>query len=155
VNNCTSMQWPAKACKLNCVTSVIGKRPKAAWHKFHFIGTLDPVALPVKSGVNFKEAHMSAKRKRNLFDPASSEPFPLSRSKIEFFLKCPRCFYLDRRLGVKPPGMPSMTLNRAVDSLMKAEFDGYESQGTGLPFHFLPEKSHSLRKNGEKMRIGK
>jgi len=71
---------------------------------------------------------MSAKRKRNLFDPASTEPFPLSRSKIEFFLKCPRCFYLDRRLGVKPPGMPSMTLNRAVDSLMKAEFDGYRQR---------------------------
>jgi hypothetical protein len=71
---------------------------------------------------------MSAKRKRNLFAPASSEPFPLSRSKIEFFVKCPRCFYLDRRLGVKPPGMPSMMLNRAVDSLMKAEFDGYRQR---------------------------
>ncbi len=35
---------------------------------------------------------MSAKRKRNLFDPASSEPFPLSRSKIEFFTKCPVVF---------------------------------------------------------------
>jgi hypothetical protein len=71
---------------------------------------------------------MSAKRKRNLFDPSSSEPFPLSRSKIECFVKCPRCFYLDRRLGVKPPGMPSMTLNRAVDSLMKIEFDGYRQR---------------------------
>ncbi len=40
------------------------------------------------------------KRARNIFDPASVEPFKLSRSKIDLFLNCPRCFYLDRRLGV-------------------------------------------------------
>ena len=67
-------------------------------------------------------------RKRNLFDPASADPYPISRAKIECFLKCPRCFYLDRRLGVQPPGMPSMTLNRAVDTLMKAEFDGFRQR---------------------------
>lgn len=72
---------------------------------------------------------MPAKRKRNLFDPASEVPFPLSRSKIECYLKCPRCFYMDRRLGIKPPGMPSMTINRAVDTLMKSEFQGYRLKG--------------------------
>jgi len=70
----------------------------------------------------------TAKRKRNLFDPTSDPPFPISRAKIECWLKCPRCFHLDRRLGVKPPGMPSMTLNRAVDTLMKVEFDGYRQR---------------------------
>jgi hypothetical protein len=73
------------------------------------------------------------KRKRNLFDPSSPEPFPISRAKIECFLKCPRCFYLDRRLGVQPPGMLSMTLNRAVDTLMKAEFDGFRQRQESHP----------------------
>ena len=73
------------------------------------------------------------KSRKKLFDPASKEPFLLSRSKLEIFIKCPKCFYLDRRMGVKPPGMPSMTLNRAVDTLMKAEFDGYRQRRAPHP----------------------
>lgn len=47
----------------------------------------------------------------------------MSRSKLENFMKCPRCFYLDRRLGVdQPPGYP-FNLNSAVDTLLKKEFD--------------------------------
>jgi len=34
-----------------------------------------------------------------LFDPRSDKPFVLSRSKVELFIDCPRCFYLDRGLG--------------------------------------------------------
>lgn len=44
--------------------------------------------------------------KAKLYDPASSAPFALSRSKVELFLDCPRCFYLDRRLGVARPSGP-------------------------------------------------
>lgn len=61
--------------------------------------------------------------KKNIFDPKSEEPFKVSRSKIDLFLKCPRCFYLDSRLGVKRPSMPAFTLNSAVDELLKNEFD--------------------------------
>jgi len=60
---------------------------------------------------------------RKLFDPKSPEPFKISRSGLEFFLECPRCFYLDRRLGVKRPSGPPFTLNSAVDALLKKEFD--------------------------------
>tara|TARA_B100001996_G_scaffold309714_1_gene251396 strand:- start:672 stop:1484 length:813 start_codon:yes stop_codon:yes gene_type:complete len=49
--------------------------------------------------------------------------FELSRSKINDFLLCKRCFYLDRVLGVKVPDMPGWTLNSAVDELLKREFD--------------------------------
>ena len=62
-------------------------------------------------------------RKRNLYDPLSTVPFRLSRTKLENYLKCPRCFYLDRRLGVgQPPGFP-FNINSAVDELLKREFD--------------------------------
>jgi len=67
------------------------------------------------------------KRSKNLYDPKSSEPFKLSRSKIENFVQCPRCFYLDRRLGVGRPSMPGFTLNSAVDTLLKKEFDVYRT----------------------------
>jgi CRISPR/Cas system-associated exonuclease Cas4 (RecB family) len=61
------------------------------------------------------------------------EPFKLSRSKIDLFLDCPRCFYYDRRLGVaRPPGYP-FSLNSAVDALLKQEFDIHRAQGTKHP----------------------
>ena len=63
------------------------------------------------------------KRERNIFDPKTKAPFKLSRSRLENFLRCSLCFYLDRRLGVdQPPGFP-FTLNNAVDHLLKKEFD--------------------------------
>lgn len=64
-------------------------------------------------------------RAKGLFSKTSKEPFRISRSKIDLFIECPRCFYLDRRLGVsRPPGFP-FTLNSAVDHLLKKEFDAH------------------------------
>ena len=36
-----------------------------------------------------------------LYNPDSPTPFALSRSKVELFMGCPRCFYLDRRRGAR------------------------------------------------------
>ena len=56
----------------------------------------------------------------------------LSRTKVELFLQCPRCFWLDAVAGVKqPPGFP-FNLNSAVDHLLKNEFDRYRG-GTEVP----------------------
>lgn len=79
-------------------------------------------------------ADFKPKRRRLvLFDPQVKEPFKLSRSKIELFLRCPLCFYLDRRLGVaEPPGYP-FSLNAAVDHLLKKEFDGHRAKRTKHP----------------------
>lgn len=47
----------------------------------------------------------------------------LSRSKIDLFMDCKRCFYIDNKLGTaRPKGYP-FTLNSAVDKLLKKEFD--------------------------------
>ncbi len=70
---------------------------------------------------------------REPFDPSSKEPYKISRSKIDMFLKCPRCFYLDQRLGVKQPSMPAFTLNSAVDALFKKEFDIHRANGEPHP----------------------
>lgn len=57
----------------------------------------------------------------------------LSRSKIDLFMACPRCFYLDNKLGTKrPPGYP-FNLNTAVDTLLKQEFDVHRAKGTKHP----------------------
>lgn len=52
----------------------------------------------------------------------------ISRSKFDLFLECPRCFYFDRRLGIKRPSMPGWSLNSAVDALLKNEFDFYREK---------------------------
>lgn len=72
-------------------------------------------------------------RTRNVFDAKSDEPFKLSRSKIENFLRCPRCFYLDRKLGIDQPSMPGFTLNSAVDALLKKEFDIHRAKNSQHP----------------------
>lgn len=57
----------------------------------------------------------------------------ISRSKIELFVRCPRCFYFDTRLSVKQPSGPPFTLNSAVDKLLKREFDGHRARGEPHP----------------------
>lgn len=57
----------------------------------------------------------------------------LSRSKIDFYTECERCFYLDNKLGTKRPGFPSFNLNIAVDELFKKEFDVHRKAGTAHP----------------------
>lgn len=52
----------------------------------------------------------------------------LSRSKIDLFVECPKCFYLDNKLGTARPRGPSFTLNIAVDELFKREFDTYRTE---------------------------
>lgn len=73
-------------------------------------------------------------RARNLFDPKSRLPYKLSRSQLELFIECPRCFYLDRRLGTGRPRGPAFSLNIAVDKLLKKEFDIHRAASTAHPF---------------------
>ena len=77
--------------------------------------------------------YYNAKRVRGMYEPGANEPFKISRSKLELFIDCPRCFYLDRRMGVgRPPGFP-FTLNSAVDCLLKKEFDIHRAKNKAHP----------------------
>lgn len=77
--------------------------------------------------------YYTARRTRGLYNPASKEPFKLSRTKIDLFLECARCFYVDRKLGVsRPPGFP-FALNSAVDHLLKKEFDIHRAASRAHP----------------------
>ena len=77
--------------------------------------------------------YYNPKRTRNIYGQDNSKPFKLSRTKIDQFINCPRCFYMDRKLGVgRPSGFP-FSLNNAVDTLLKKEFDIYRASGTKHP----------------------
>jgi len=57
----------------------------------------------------------------------------LSRSKIDLYKECPRCFYIDNKLGTKRvPGYP-LQLNKAVDHQLKQEFDLHRAKGEQHP----------------------
>ncbi len=57
----------------------------------------------------------------------------LSRSKLSLFLECPRCFYEEVVRGIgRVPSFP-LSLNNAVDHLLKAEFDVHRAAGTSHP----------------------
>lgn len=72
-------------------------------------------------------------QKRKLFDPKSASPFAISRSGLELFVDCPRCFYFDKRLGHPRPSTLPFTLNSAVDTLLKREFDEYREKACPHP----------------------
>ena len=59
------------------------------------------------------------------YKPGQKKPFKVSRSKIELYKQCPRCFWLDVRLKITRPNSPPFNINKAIDELFKREFDKY------------------------------
>jgi hypothetical protein len=57
----------------------------------------------------------------------------LSRSKLDLFLECPRCFYAEVAENTPRVSGPPFSLNLAVDRLLKSEFDQHRAAGTPHP----------------------
>jgi len=84
---------------------------------------------------------------KKIFEPNNPKPFRVSRSKIENFIRCKACFWMDRVKGINFPGMPGFNLNSATDNLMKKDFDKYRELQKPHPFmirngleHLVPFK---------------
>jgi CRISPR/Cas system-associated exonuclease Cas4 (RecB family) len=67
------------------------------------------------------------------YQPGQTQPYKISRSKIEDFMNCPRCFWLDQRLKISRPSTPPFQINKAVDELFKKEFDDYRRKKEAHP----------------------
>lgn len=67
------------------------------------------------------------------YQPGQTSPIKLSRSKIELFEQCPRCFWLGERLKIKRPSGPPFNINKAIDELFKKEFDAHRVAKTAHP----------------------
>ncbi|MDG1988105.1 MAG: PD-(D/E)XK nuclease family protein [Halieaceae bacterium] len=89
-------------------------------------------------------------RHRGAFGPDNPEPYELSRSRIETFIGCKACFWLHQVKGVKPPDIPSFTINTTTDILLKRDADAvrgksslplWESNGLG---HMIPFEHEHL-----------
>lgn len=73
------------------------------------------------------------KERNQPYKPGQSAPFKVSRSKIELFMQCPRCFWLDVRLKITRPSSPPFNINKTIDELFKKEFDMYRSKAEPHP----------------------
>ena len=87
----------------------------------------------------------------------------LSRTAWDSFIKCKRCFYLERKLKIRSIGMPGYPINSRVDTLLKSEFDIYREKQEPHPIfkkynlNFVPlkiekEKLDSFRNNRKGVR---
>ena len=70
---------------------------------------------------------------RGLYNKKANAPFRVSRSKIELFKQCPRCFWLEAIKGIKRPSSPPFNINKAIDELFKKEFDTHRESKTAHP----------------------
>ncbi len=73
-------------------------------------------------------------RKNNTYKYETGKTFKLSRSGIDSFIKCQRCFYLNKVGNIKDIGMPAFSLNSNHDDLMKKELDIYREKGEAHPY---------------------
>jgi CRISPR/Cas system-associated exonuclease Cas4 (RecB family) len=73
-------------------------------------------------------------RERSIpYAPGQAAAFKVSRSKIELYKQCPRCFWLDVRLKITRPSSPPFNINKTIDELYKKEFDMHRAAGTPHP----------------------
>lgn len=73
------------------------------------------------------------KERSRPYQPGQAAAYKVSRSKIELFMQCPRCFWLDVRCKIKRPDGPPFNINKAIDELFKKEFDSYRAKGEPHP----------------------
>jgi len=75
---------------------------------------------------------LTARRHRGKFDPTNPSPYELSRTRVENFIKCKACFWLEQLHKVKPPEIPSFTINTTTDILLKRDSDAVRGK-SALP----------------------
>lgn len=73
-------------------------------------------------------------RHRGKFDIKKTEPYELSRSRIENYIQCPACFFMQQVEGIKFPSIPGFNINEATDILLKKDFDKYRGTNKSHPF---------------------
>ena len=101
------------------------------------------------------------KRHRSTFNPDNPAPYELSRSRIENFVRCPACFYLQQVKAVPFPSIPGYNINEATDVLLKRDFDKYRGGPETHPFlkkirmeHLVPFEHEDFEKWTQSMHYG-
>ena len=83
-------------------------------------------------------------RHRGIFDKNNAEPYEISRYRIENFIQCPACFYMQQVEGIKFPSIPGFNINEATDILLKRDFDYYRGKTKTHPFLIKQGLNHLI-----------
>ena len=75
-----------------------------------------------------------ASSKMPIYNKDNTDPYKLSRTRIENFCRCKKCFYLEEKLGISRPASFPFNLNNAVDELLKEEFDSFRGTDKNHPY---------------------
>ena len=95
---------------------------------------------------------MAERIKKKLYTPHQNESFDLSRSKIQLFLECQKCFYLDRseKYRISRPSGPMSYIPTTIDLLLKKDFDKYRKLKSAHPYfkkynlNFVPYEHNDI-----------
>ena len=100
-------------------------------------------------------------RHRGQFDINNPEPYEISRSRIENFVRCPACFYMTQVEGIEFPSIPGFNINEATDILLKKDFDNYREKKKSHPFlenhgfsHLIPYQHQHFELWTQSMHFG-
>ena len=77
---------------------------------------------------------ITKKRHRGIYNSEHESPYELSRTRIENFIKCPACFFLEQVKGIKFPSTPGFNINEATDVLLKKDFARFRDSQQSHPF---------------------
>lgn len=89
--------------------------------------------MQAQNWYNHKMANSYYRERSQPYKPGQKSAYKLSRSKIELFVQCPRCFWLDARMKITRPSSPPFQINKAIDELFKKEFDRYRAKSQPHP----------------------
>ena len=67
-------------------------------------------------------------RHRRAYDSNNSNPYELSRGRLEQLMQCEGCFWLRQAKGIAPPSIPGFNLNTNTDTLLKRDADKYRGK---------------------------
>lgn len=91
--------------------------------------------------------------KKNLYVKNNLSPFKISRTKIDLFFDCKRCFYLDQRLGIKRPHGTPLIINNLIVKKFKTNIQKLRETKSVVPSSdnlllngFIPYLNENLSK---------
>jgi len=66
--------------------------------------------------------------KKKIYIKDNLNPFPISRTKVDLFFDCKRCFFLELKFGIKRPHGTPLVLNNTIIEQLKKEFDFFRKK---------------------------
>ena len=89
--------------------------------------------------------------RKNIYVKNNLSPFKISRTKIDLFFDCKRCFYVDQKYGIKRPHGAALVINNYIVNKFKKNLDILRNTKTIIPETSLISQAGFKALNHEKI----